>query len=58
MEGIDKPDIEITDFLGRQLDFEWMDKNQIKLSQIESGLIFIRIKTEEGNFVKKLVIEF
>jgi hypothetical protein len=40
------------------LDFEWMDKNQIKLSQIESGLIFIRIKTEEGNFVKKLVIEF
>ena len=57
-DGNNKPDIEITDVLGRQLDFEWMDKNQIKLSQIESGLIFIRIKTEEGNFVKKLVIEF
>lgn len=54
----DKPTIEITDVLGRPLVFECMDKNQIKLSQIESGLIFIRIKTEDGVSVKKVFVRF
>ncbi len=54
----DNPVIGMTDVLGRPLGFEWVNENQIRLSKTDSGVIIIRIKTEEGNFVKKLVIEF
>ncbi len=51
-----KPTIEITDVLGRELDFEWLDENQIRLTEIEPGFIFVKIKTEEGIFVKKVFV--
>lgn len=54
----DKPGIEIKDVLGRQLNFEWVGNTQIELTQIESGFIFIKIKTEEGVFVKKVLVRF
>ena len=57
LDGNYKPGIEITDVLGRQLDFEWIKDNQINLSKIESGFIFIKIKTDEGLSVKKVFIK-
>ena len=57
LDGNDKPGIEITDVLGRQLDFEWIKDNQINLSKIESGFIFIKIKTDEGISVKKVFVK-
>jgi hypothetical protein len=57
MNETEKMNIEITDVLGRQIGFEWVGENQIRLVGINlQTMVFVSIKTEEGSSFKRLLV--
>ena len=49
--------VDISDAQGRLVRTEKLNSNQINISQLAKGVYFLKIKTEEGSYVKKVLIE-
>ena len=52
--GIDINDVKIYDTLGKSIDIE-IRNNQIDVSQLNSGVYFMKINTLQGTLTKKFV---
>jgi len=49
--------IDITDAQGRLIRTEKLNNNQINIAQLSKGVYFLKIKTEGGSYMKKVLIE-
>lgn len=54
-EGLEQASYEVTDGLGQTLLGGLLDKNQFDLSELAAGIYFVKIKTEEGELLQKIV---
>ncbi|PIV97625.1 MAG: hypothetical protein COZ16_08640 [Flavobacteriaceae bacterium CG_4_10_14_3_um_filter_31_253] len=55
-----KANIQLFSILGKQLlntDFEAKNSNEIALPKVASGIYFVKLQHEKGNFTKKMVLE-
>lgn len=49
--------VDINDAQGRLVRIEKLNSNQINIAQLAKGVYFLKIKTEEGSYLKKILIE-
>jgi len=49
--------VNINDAQGRLVRTEKLNGNQLNIAQLTKGVYFLKIKTEEGSYVKKILIE-
>jgi len=49
--------VDISDAQGRLVRTEKLNGNQINIAQLVKGVYFLKIKTEEGSYVKKFLLE-
>ena len=49
--------VDINDAQGRLIRTEKLNSNQINIAQLSKGVYFLKIKTDEGSYLKKVLIE-